>query len=529
MNASDRKLCMFAGCVIIMFLTCSQASFSQNPKVVDSLENLLKTKTGKDRWDPLYELAFEYVENDFERAIEILNEAYSVSLLGGDSLKIVKSLRVKGYILGRLERSNEQLQCYSYSLPIAKRNEYNTEVYYILNSLGNIYLFTGEFDKALEHYLHALEIVREPPGDTANIAQTLNNLGLLFYKMNNYVKALEYYEESVRLSTLINLPKSQMAYKFLNMAICNCAMGRITEAEHSIKAAKKGCDTLALNKFQFSVAYTEGCIELAKGNYIDAKTAYLKSYLLSTKINNRRYQIDNLLRLAQIAEKQHDRKSRKQWLDSALSLIDNQKPLLRESLSLYNLFSEYYLDTRDYPNASHYQKLYIELNDKVTNLNFSTRMMEVESRYLNKQHQAELAAEKQISQLKEEVIRRQKFGNVLMGVILLMLVATLGSMISTIRSKRKINKYLEACVQRRTRELQEKTDHLLRLNLERNAKVTLLCSQLKQFLATVTGLSLLTDLDSNNGTSSLQHLAKIKQDISDMLADVYGTASIVKE
>jgi tetratricopeptide (TPR) repeat protein len=523
-----RRPGVFVAFMIVLILAFVQHIFSQNPRAVDSLENLLKTKEGKDRWEPLYELAFEYVEKDYQRALDILDEAYEVSLLTGDSLKIVRSLRVKGQMLGRLDKSIEQMQCYARALPVAKRNQFIKEIYYMLNGIGNLHLVTGEFDKALDHHLQAFQLVRDR-ADTSEMAQSLNNLGLLFYKMNNPSKALEYYQESVQLRTLIRFPKKQMVFAFLNIAICNCEIGRIKEAEQAIQTAKEGCDTLSLARFQFSITFNEGCIAFAKGNYVDAKRAYMKSYQLSKAINDRRFQVDNLLAVSKIALKQNDQNSRKEALDSALTLLDDHKPLLRESLAVYNLLFEYYLDVKNYAQATKYQNLYIELNDKVSNLNFATRMMEVESRYLNKQHAAELLAEKEISLLKEEVIYRQKIGNILMGGLVLMLLVIVGAMVSIIRNKRKINRYLEACVQRRTKELQEKTEHLLRLNLERNAKVNQLCCQLKQFLATVTGLTLLTRLEDNHAISSLQNLARIKQEISDILTDVSGAANVINE
>jgi hypothetical protein len=47
----------------------------QNQRVVDSLTRLLTTKVAGDRYEPLYELAFEYLDRDNRHAFQIIEEA----------------------------------------------------------------------------------------------------------------------------------------------------------------------------------------------------------------------------------------------------------------------------------------------------------------------------------------------------------------------------------------------------------------------------------------------------------------------
>jgi hypothetical protein len=92
---------------------------SQDQKVIDSLHVVLSDKVGGERFHPLYELTFQYIMKDDEKALMLIGEAENAALLSGDSLSILKSKRVKGQILDLLGRVDEARKTFEVALPMA--------------------------------------------------------------------------------------------------------------------------------------------------------------------------------------------------------------------------------------------------------------------------------------------------------------------------------------------------------------------------------------------------------------------------
>lgn len=70
-------------CFAFGLLFVATHGVSQNQKVVDSLERVLTTATGSDRWSPLIDLAIEFVDNDNDRALSFIEQAHSTALTSG--------------------------------------------------------------------------------------------------------------------------------------------------------------------------------------------------------------------------------------------------------------------------------------------------------------------------------------------------------------------------------------------------------------------------------------------------------------
>jgi tetratricopeptide (TPR) repeat protein len=506
---------------VLSLLTLTQPALAQNQRVIDSLENLLKSKMGKDRWQPLYELAFEYVNNDFEHALEIIDEAYKVSLLGNDSLWIVKSLRVKAHLLGTLSRRNEQLELINRALGTASRNNYKREEALMLNNLGNLYLFSGEFDNALDIHLRALDINQERH-DSSDIASSLNNLGLIYYKISNYRKAVDYFEASYRLGEAGRLSSNELVLPLLNIAISKTKMDSISEGEAAYEQARKVCTGSCYGQHEYLFSFNKAVLERRKNNLEDARANHLISLSLSRKNSVKRFELDNINALAGIAVASNNLVEAKKWLSSAALILKNEKYLVNENLNYYDAASKYYSKVGDVTKSRQYELLYEQLLNKLFSRSWTSRMIEIETAHLNKEHQKELDTERQIASLKEEVILRQKVANALMGLVVIMLLVIVYFLFISSQNRRRANLYLENCVQNRTKELLENRDQLLRMNLERAAKVNNLHSKIKQTMATLSGLCNVAT-NERSSEKSIEHLAEITREIKTVLSEVSAT------
>jgi tetratricopeptide (TPR) repeat protein len=96
----------------------------------------------------------EYTSSSWDEAFLYANQANDLAYEIGDSLRIVKSLRLKAQILRRLDRLDESIKTFEGALLIAKRHDIETgfgdEIKYILNGLAIAHTYLANYDMAME-------------------------------------------------------------------------------------------------------------------------------------------------------------------------------------------------------------------------------------------------------------------------------------------------------------------------------------------------------------------------------------------
>jgi len=122
-------------CLVVTLALVSLVSLAQNERKIDSLKSQLVKRNGLDRFDVLYNLVFEYLgKEDFQQSLLYTEEANEIAYQFGDSLRIVKSGRVRGMILQRLDRGGDAIIDFQKVLPISKRNNFVKEYESTLNA-----------------------------------------------------------------------------------------------------------------------------------------------------------------------------------------------------------------------------------------------------------------------------------------------------------------------------------------------------------------------------------------------------------
>jgi tetratricopeptide (TPR) repeat protein len=145
---------------------------------------LIKNDRSESDFEIFYELTFQYINKNNDLALKHANKAMEISDFLGDSLKIVKTRRVKGQILRRMGRIPESLKYFSEALPIAQRNRYDREKGFVFREVGFCYLFLGNFDTSLSSFFKAME-VWELNDDEMSLCDELINVGFLHYRVGN--------------------------------------------------------------------------------------------------------------------------------------------------------------------------------------------------------------------------------------------------------------------------------------------------------------------------------------------------------
>src|SRR5690606_176761 len=130
--------------------------------------------------------------------------------------------------------------------------------------------------------------------------------------------------------------------------------------------------------------------------------------------------------------------------------------------------------------------------------------MKVEAEYRERENRAKIESQNEILALNNKVIRWQKYLNVGIGIVVLLLIAIIMLLFKRYRHKQLMNKMLDRQVFQRTRDLEFNRDVLYRA-----------CSERDQFL-------LKTSLDLRPHLTTLQGLCSIgSKDLRDAKANEY--------
>jgi tetratricopeptide (TPR) repeat protein len=282
--------------ILIMFFCALEIARSQDQRVIDSLMTVLHSRVGGDRFGPLYELTFEYIGVNNEEALRKIEGARKAALLSGDSLWIVKGNRVRGQILYLMERIEEARSVFDATMPIAERNGYDREMFYMVFGLGRSYLLQGKYDMALLDLFKA-EYLAGKLMRPEIVAEATHVIGMVYYKLKDYRKALEYYFRATNAyDNMRNVPPHMQS----NIALCYIYLRDISAAGHYVTEALNKCATGCSKPIMINIEYALGLLALRVGDLESAEEHLLKSLHLAHGHRDTRFQLDNIYLLAEI-------------------------------------------------------------------------------------------------------------------------------------------------------------------------------------------------------------------------------------
>ena len=440
--------------LILLWSVCISA-FSQDPRVVDSVDALLVNKSSSERYTILRQMAIEYVGKDNQRALDIARMAAEEASNMADSAAIVTSGRMIGQILNRLGKVEEAI---SVLMPMKHVRNYPGELVAILNSLGVSCVYLGRFDEALVYYFGTIAIA-EKQGDSTYLSVGLKNLGLAYYKLKDYAKALPLLVRSYSLEKALDDINHMTP---MNISLCYYQLKDYKRARRFLKESIALCGARCSTISLIHIQYAMGCIYLGEGKADSARTAFENSLRFATEKKEPRMQLDNIYFLADIHAAEKNFLKAEKYLKKGEDIITSGTPFNIEKIKIYFSLAELYLTLKDFEKASSYQSRYITLRDSIYDESLTTKLIKVESEYLSRENRLKLAAQEERILLKEEVIQKQKALSIATTILAITALGLCMVLYRSYRAKKDLNKLLEHKVRERTIALEESRDSLLR-------------------------------------------------------------------
>ncbi len=472
----------FCRCALtgLLFLVVSIGGFSQQQSKIDSLTLALENKPASGKCSTLIELSIEYVNADLNKALSFADESFRCSLDYGDSATLVRSGRIKGQILRRMDKLKESITMFQEVLPIAKRNGFGKDYKMILNSLAVAYTFQGNFDNALRYHFESL-VIREEEGDKEGTSVSLNNIGLVYYKIKNYERALEYYQKSLKLKEEIG-DKFDLDLLLINIGVTYVQLADYKSSKEYIKRAFDLCGAKCKDEIYLFGKNGLAMAHFGLKDFANAELYFKESLQLSIKSDNKRYQAENLLYLGKVALKLGN-------LDEAIRYFKDTEKLTETinyvdvKLDVYKYLAEALISKNDFKNASHYQTNYTLLKDSIYNDQLIKNLATVQSNYEERENLKTIKDKDAVLKLKEDLIQRQKSQYAFVIIIMFLIVGLAGVLYWANSRQRKSNKDLASAkneIEEKNRELAQKNLDLDRQVIERTEELNLANESLKQ-------------------------------------------------
>jgi signal transduction histidine kinase len=510
----------------LLLISVAAHSFAQDkPSKVDSLRSLANELEGLDKFDPLYELGFEfYGAGNLTEAVKVFKDAEAVATSFGDTLRMVKSKRVKGQVLLQLDNPSEAINIFDGIINTVRRRSFSDPLYFkeykqILNSTAIAYAVQANYDKALQFHFESL-LAREKDGDKPEISTTLNNIGFVYFKLKNYEKALEYYNRALALKNEAN----DLGFKdrlLINIGLCYNQIKEFEKAQEYINQGLKTCEPNCKEQTILEGAFGLGVSFYGQDKLEEAENQFNSSLKIAQNLNDKRFQLENIVYLARVNTKLNNENTAVDYLKKAESVALNTEynQLL---IDIYKEFANNYNQLQDFQNASLYQDKYIHLKDSIYSEGLIKNIARIQTDFAERENIKTIASN-------NVVIRQQRDLNIAIAIIailagLLILVLQRSNRISkqvnaqlseakeTIQQQNKLleikNKDLDREVEKKTIDLEKVNLSLKQVNDELDNFIYKTSHDIRGPLASLKGMCNVALMDVQDAVA-LEYLKKL--------------------
>ncbi len=423
---------------IITILSLSQIGWSQT--TTDSLKTELKKTSGISRVNILNQLAKELKHVDPEQALGYAEEAVSlantISFKEGEAGGYINS----GNVYRKLGDFKKAIEAYLKALQISQSANDGNGIARSFNGLGISYNLLGDYDKSLESFLSSLRTY-EQYEDKTGTADAVNNVGIHYWSLGKLNEALDYYLRALEIRKEIG-DIEDIAASLNNIGDIYSDLGKTDSALHYFLEALNLLEDHGNNDLIFALQINIGLLYSDLNDYSKAMEYYQKGLDIADKIGDNWGMATTFNYIGTTHLKSSNYSKAEQFFSQSLDLASKigAKALVKE---VYKSFSDLFMAMKDHKKSLEYYKLYQEVKDSIFNETTSKQMAEMQIRYKTEKKEAEineLMIEKTIQELKLKKSENMKWFFIVASLLILLLA---GGILYGFRQKQKANKLLQ--------------------------------------------------------------------------------------
>ncbi len=455
--------------LIIIFCLSVSVVFCQSEK--DSLLHIIET-TNHDSTKvfAFLQLYDHYLRSDQQKALEYTLKAEEIALAANLPYCIAYSKYCKGIIFGKLDRfSNAKISLDSALLIFDEIGE-KSMVVDVRYELADLMQIQSRLEEAVGVFLDILPLVREFE-DQNQEARIHNSLGIIYEKQKQYDKALEHYQIALNLVTVLDI-KPGISACLMNIGQVLLKTDQIDSAlsylrkSYTVKIATE--DKLGASIVLGGI----GNVYLESESYDSAEVNYQKSLALCQQVGDAREMANTEIALARVAMLKSNYRKSLQLAEPLITRVDEfSDPEF--AINLHQLLANAYYGAGDAKKAYQHLQLQMTYTDSLYNNNILSVTNNLEAKYQNVQKTKEIELLQSENQLKEEQIKNRLMErNYLIGFVIAVIIL-FGLVYNQYRINRKSNE--------RLLELDRfKTDFYTNISHEFRTPLSLLMAPLKE-------------------------------------------------
>jgi signal transduction histidine kinase/CheY-like chemotaxis protein/AraC-like DNA-binding protein/Flp pilus assembly protein TadD len=441
---------------------------------LDSLRKAVSIASGIRKAETLVTLAKYYINTDFDSSALLMEQAVGVYSKEENDTSLFKSYIDFAKALKRQGKGEVALTYLSKAqhLPSHLTSAPNYQLL-LYNQYGDVYYsYLTNFDSALHYYTKSLQVAK----DSSDKAAALSNLGLTYNALDITVKALDQYLTALRYLEYPKDPRIK-GRLYNNLGILYEDDGDNAKAEEYYKKATAIYKENHNFSNEFDLLNNLGILYDHQHRYEESLTTLHQAEVLLPELNDKlskailslnfgntlthmgrpteaipKFESSRLIFIEvkdnygvtlshrQLAEAYYKAKKYREGEQNAMTAIKlaEQYGYTRLIKDAYHDLYDIYDATRQYEKAFRYQKLYMHLQDSISNKQRRSKIGLLEKEYeLSRQENEKkaLAEENEIRKAKEETDRISKIA--LAAFSGLFLIASIVAAFAYYRAKKK--------------------------------------------------------------------------------------------
>ncbi|PCJ82082.1 MAG: hypothetical protein COA57_13690 [Flavobacteriales bacterium] len=369
---------LFVAC---LYLSVVYSTFSQTIQPLDVntlIEQLKISKRDTNKIQLLLKIADYYLTSNLEKSIIFAEDALFLSKQLKYPRGEVQSLIKIGTANNDLGLVNSALDNFDRALDILQEQGNDKLRSSVLNNVGIIHDYQGEYEKAMNYYLKALHI-REKIGDKKAIAESLNNIGIIHYYRASYKKALEYYLKALAIREKQEDMKG-IAASFNNIGVVYMNQGRYQKAKdyysRSLEIKKNLGDSQGVAGCLDNIAY----IYQKQGKYDEALESSTHALKIFEELGDKQGMAINFNTLGEIYAGKGDYERALNYFQKSLATARSigSKFIVQQN---YRTLAEICASRGKYKKAYNYYQLYSQVKDSIINEDSNKQIAEMDAKY----------------------------------------------------------------------------------------------------------------------------------------------------
>ncbi len=367
------------------------STFSQPVSSIDSLEAQLIQTEGVHKSLVLYELVYQYVRTDINKATRYYEEVNTRLKSETDPASLAYLMTARGVYCARTGLIDSGIYFLDQAQTLALKSNSSHALTRVCLNLGNAYIASGQPQKGLENLFEGLRVIQKDP-DKGIEMRLRTNVGWAYLELKQYRNCISYGLETIKGMEGSSY-EGLALYIYNNMAVSYGALGLIDSAKYfidkGIRAAKENNDfhLLANGYFILGTIYSE------VGEYDKAIQQYLKARPFREKVGNPLFIVSDLYTISELYNKTGNFKKGIETGEQALKLAEQYNLLLKFENTYYSL-ARNYEGLKDFENASKYYRLWAMAKDTVYKNANAEAIAEMRARFETEKTAQQLALQK---------------------------------------------------------------------------------------------------------------------------------------